>query len=70
MRIQLEMVFRTHAYRGRMSASRLKVTRMAGEQSFKAVINDTRPSAKGRSFSVEITGSNFNHFWERRSVTP
>ena len=35
---------------------------MAGEQSFKAVINDTRPSAKGRSFSVEITGSNFNHF--------
>jgi len=35
---------------------------MAGEQSFKAVINDTKPSAKGRSFSVEITGSNFNHF--------
>ena len=39
-----------------------KVTNMAGEQSFKAVINDTKPSAKGRSFSVEITGSNFNHF--------
>jgi len=38
------------------------VTNMAGEQSFKAVINDTKPSAKGRSFSVEITGSNFNHF--------
>ena len=35
---------------------------MAGEQSFKAVISDTKPSAKGRSFSVEITGSNFNHF--------
>ena len=35
---------------------------MAGEQSFKAGINDTKPSAKGRSFSVEITGSNFNHF--------
>ena len=39
-----------------------KVTNMAGEQSFKAVNNDTKPSAKGRSFSVEITGSNFNHF--------
>jgi len=39
-----------------------KVSNMAGEQSFKAVINDTKPSAKGRSFSVEITGSNFNHF--------
>jgi len=35
---------------------------MAGEQSFKAVVNDTVSSSGGRSFSVEITGSNFNHF--------
>jgi len=35
---------------------------MAGEQAFKAVVNDTNPSSGGRSFSVEIIGSNFNHF--------
>ena len=35
---------------------------MAGEQSFKAVVNDTNPSAGGRAFSVDITGSNYNHF--------
>jgi len=35
---------------------------MAGEQSFKAVVNDTSPSSKGRSFSVDITGSSYNHF--------
>ena len=35
---------------------------MAGEQSFKAVVNDTAAASGGRSFSVEITGSNFNHF--------
>jgi small subunit ribosomal protein S6e len=35
---------------------------MAGEQSFKAVINDTNPSHKGRAFSMDITGSNYNHF--------
>ena len=35
---------------------------MAGEQSFKAVVNDTNPSAGGRAFSVDISGSNYNHF--------
>ena len=36
---------------------------MAGsEQAFKAVINDTRPSAGGRAYAVDITGSNYNHF--------
>ncbi|MBT3641098.1 30S ribosomal protein S6e [Euryarchaeota archaeon] len=34
---------------------------MAGEQSFKAVINDTNPTFNGRAFSMEITGSNYNH---------
>jgi len=32
------------------------------EQGFKAVINDTRPSAGGRAYAVDITGSNYNHF--------
>jgi small subunit ribosomal protein S6e len=32
------------------------------EQAFKAVINDTRPVAGGRAYSVDITGSNYNHF--------
>ena len=35
---------------------------MAGEQSFKAVVNDTNPSGGGRAFSVDISGSNYNHF--------
>lgn len=35
---------------------------MAGEQTFKAIINDTNPSFNGRSFPMEITGSNYNHF--------
>ena len=35
---------------------------MAGEQSFKAVVNDTNPKYGGRAFSMEITGSNYNHF--------
>ena len=35
---------------------------MAGEQSFKAVVNDTTPKYGGRACSVEITGSNYNHF--------
>ena len=35
---------------------------MAGEQSFKAVVNDTKPSSEGRSYSMEISGSNYNHF--------
>ena len=35
---------------------------MAGEQSFKAVVNDTKPSSKGRSYSMEISGANYNHF--------
>ena len=34
---------------------------MAGEQSFKAVINDTNPTFNGRAFSMEIKGSNYNH---------
>ncbi len=35
---------------------------MTGEQSFKAVVNDTKPSSEGRSYSMEISGSNYNHF--------
>ena len=35
---------------------------VAGEQSFKAVVNDTKPTSNGRSFSVDISGSNYNHF--------
>ena len=35
---------------------------MAGEQSFKAVVNDTDPKSGGRSFSMDITGANYNHF--------
>jgi len=35
---------------------------LAGEQSFKAVVNDTAPSSEGKSYSMEISGSNYNHF--------
>ena len=35
---------------------------MAGEQSFKAVVNDTDPKSGGRSFAMDITGANYNHF--------
>ena len=35
---------------------------MAVEQVFKAVVNDTIPSSGGRAFSMDITGSNYNHF--------
>ncbi len=35
---------------------------MAGEQTFKAIINDTNPSFNGRSFPMDISGSNYNHF--------
>ena len=42
---------------------------MAGEQSFKAVVNDTNPKYGGRAFSMEITGSNYNHFLVRRLET-
>jgi small subunit ribosomal protein S6e len=35
---------------------------MAGEQSFKAVVNDTNPASGGRSFAMDITGANYNHF--------
>jgi len=31
------------------------------EQGFKAVINDTNPKSNGRSYSTDITGSNYNH---------
>ena len=32
------------------------------EQVFKAVVNDTDPSNGGKSYSVDISGSNYNHF--------
>jgi small subunit ribosomal protein S6e len=32
------------------------------EQVFKAVVNDTNPKNGGRSYSVDISGSNYNHF--------
>ena len=35
---------------------------MAGEQSFKAVVNDTDPKSGGKSFAMDITGANYNHF--------
>jgi small subunit ribosomal protein S6e len=35
---------------------------MAGEQTFKAIINDTNPTFNGRSFPMDISGSNYNHF--------
>ena len=35
---------------------------MAGDQTFKAVLKDTNPKAKGRSFSIEISGTGYNHF--------
>ena len=35
---------------------------MAGDQTFKAVLNDTDPKVKGRSFSIDITGTGYNHF--------
>jgi small subunit ribosomal protein S6e len=38
------------------------VCAMAGDQTFKAVLNDTNPKAKGRSFSIEISGTGYNHF--------
>ncbi len=39
---------------------------MAGEQSFKAVVNDTAPTSGGRSFAVDIAGVNYNHFLGKR----
>ena len=35
---------------------------MAGEQSFKAVVNDTNPDSGGKSYAMDITGANYNHF--------
>ena len=35
---------------------------MAGEQSFKAVVNDTNPDSGGKSYALDITGANYNHF--------
>ena len=32
------------------------------EQVFKAVVNDTDPSNGGKSYAVDISGSNYNHF--------
>jgi small subunit ribosomal protein S6e len=39
-----------------------EVRSLVSEQAFKAVVNDTSPKSKGKSYSVEITGSNYNHF--------
>ena len=39
---------------------------MAAEQVFKAVVNDTANSSGGRAFSMDITGSNYNHFLGKR----
>ncbi|MDP6905817.1 MAG: S6e family ribosomal protein [Candidatus Thalassarchaeaceae archaeon] len=32
------------------------------EQVFKAVVNDTDPKNGGKSYSIDISGSNYNHF--------
>ena len=34
---------------------------MAGEQSFKAVVNDTNPTLAANP-TLDITGANYNHF--------
>ncbi len=33
-----------------------------GDTSFMAAVNDTDPESKGKSYSVEIKGANYNHF--------
>ena len=33
-----------------------------GDASFKAAVNDTDSACKGKSYSVEIKGANYNHF--------
>ena len=35
---------------------------VGGDASFKAAVNDTDPDSKGKSYSVEIKGANYNHF--------
>ena len=35
---------------------------MAGEQSFKAVVNAPHPASGGKSYALDITGANYNHF--------
>ncbi|MDG1542282.1 MAG: eS6 family ribosomal protein [Candidatus Thalassarchaeaceae archaeon] len=35
---------------------------VTGDTSFMAAVNDTDPASKGKSYSVEIKGSNYNHF--------
>ena len=45
-----------------MSQRLFSVCAMAGDQTFKAVLNDTNPKAKGRSFSIDISGTGYNHF--------
>ena len=32
------------------------------EQVFKAVVNDTDPKNGGKSYSIDVSGSNYNHF--------
>lgn len=36
------------------------------EYVFKAVVNDTDPAAKGQSYAVTISGTNYNHFLGKR----
>ena len=35
---------------------------VGGDASFKAAVNDTDPASKGKAYSVEIKGANYNHF--------
>ena len=55
-------MLRTALIGGRVSHRLFSVCAMAGDQTFKAVLNDTNPKAKGRSFSIEISGTGYNHF--------
>jgi len=55
-------VIPNRSYRGLLSGGRSGDIMAGGEQAFKAVVNDTNPMAKGRAFSIDITGSNYNHF--------
>ena len=40
------------------------------EQSFKAVVNDTKPSSEGKSYSMEISGPNTTTSLVRRLAIP
>tara|TARA_Y100001934_G_C12327457_1_gene763320 strand:+ start:1200 stop:1691 length:492 start_codon:yes stop_codon:yes gene_type:complete len=43
---------------------------LAGEQAFKAVVNDTSPDSVGRAFPMDITGANYNHFLGKKIGDP